>query len=244
MESWEKLIAFDYRTKRLIRIRNGIVGEYIKANDAQSTPELSVGEAVHKAKGYLSVLGIEIPPHMSLAAALFNARCDAGITNCWSVVWRPCVNGYSYDDLFCRQQVEVGFHERLGLTDAGIQDYWPLPKSTRIEISCEAAILKAEKAAPLVMETPYYRQCRLPEFKVKNLKYAWLLISAPNWLLDPKRAIWFFDKPPDETRLCWVVVFETVDTVRERPRNFKPMPPDIRIYIDAATGEIVEANFT
>jgi hypothetical protein len=235
-------MGFDYRTKRLTRIRNGMLHEYTKTNCVQSTPELAVGEAVFRAKGYLEFLGIGIPAHMSLAGANFNATYDT--TNCWSIIWLPRVNGYQFDALFCRQIIHVQFHERFGLIEAGIQDYWPLPKSTEIHFSCEAAILKAEKAAPLVMETPFYRQCRLPGFKVEQLKNAQLLISAPNWLLDPERAIWFFDKPPDETRLCWVVVFETVDTVRERPRNFKPMPPDIRIYIDAATGEIVGANFT
>jgi len=235
-------MTFDDQTKRLTRMRNGMLYEHTKTNGVQSAPELTVGEAVHRARGYLDILGIEVPAHMSLAGANFNATYDT--TNCWSIIWLPRVNGYQFDSLFCRQIIHIQFHERLGLIEAGIQDYWPLPKSTEIHFSCEAAILKAEKVAPLVMETPFYRQCRLPGFKVEQLKNVQLLISAPNWLLDPKRAIWFFDKPPEETRLCWVVVFETVDTVPARPRNFKPMPPDIRIYIDAATGEIVGANFT
>ncbi len=236
------VMNFDYRTKRLTRIRNGILEEHTKTNGVQLIPELTVGEAVHRAKGYLDILGIEIPAHMSLANANFSATYDT--TNCWSIMWLPRVNGYKFDPLFCRQTIHVQFHERFGLIEAGIQDYWPLPKSTEIHFSSEAAILKAEKAAPLVMETPFYRQCRLPGFKVEQLKSVQLLISAPNWLLDPKRAIWLFDKPPEETRLCWVVIFETKDTVSARPRNFKPIPPDIRIYIDAATGEIVGANFT
>jgi hypothetical protein len=34
-----------------------------------------------------------------------------------------------------------------------------------------------------------------------------------------------------------------VDTV-EREKGIKLLPPDILIYVDAATGEIVGANFT
>lgn len=235
-------MSFDLRTERLTKIYNGMLDEYMKTNSVQSIPTLSINEAVRKAKQYLDILGIEIKPHMSLYGAQFNAAPDQ--TNCWLVAWEPSINGFPIDVFLSGQGVSVQFHENLGLIMAQTRDVWPLPKFTEVKISRESAILTAEKAAPLVMQTPYYRQCRLPGFKVKGVKSARLLISPPNWLLDPQRAIWIFDKPPEETRLCWVVTFETVDTVPARPRNFKPMPPDIRIYIDAATGEIVGANFT
>jgi hypothetical protein len=74
------------------------------------------------------------------------------------------------------------------------------------------------------------------------MESAELRISVPNWLLDPARAVWIREKPPEETRLCWVVRFRTTDTVDRR--SMKLTPVEILIYIDAATGEVVGANFT
>ena len=78
---------------------------------------------------------------------------------------------------------------------------------------------------------------------MSGLHKAELLIAAPNWLLDPKRAVWLRDKPPEETRLCWVVTFTSVYTGKEEPGTMLA-PPMFIVYIDAATGEIVGANFT
>ena len=114
----------------------------------------------------------------------------------------------------------------------------------KVCVSREEAVLKASKAVPLAMKTPYYLRARLPGFKAKEVKSAELLISVPNWLLDPERANWLPSGPPKETRLCWVIRFTTADAIPVRPRNFKPIPPDVLIYIDSETGEIVGANFT
>ena len=114
----------------------------------------------------------------------------------------------------------------------------------KVCVSREEAILKASRAVPLVMKTPQYLQSRLPGFKAKAVKSAELLVSVPNWLLDPARADWLPERPPKETRLCWVIRFTTADAIPVRPRDFKPIPPDILIYIDSGTGDIVGANFT
>ncbi len=85
--------------------------------------------------------------------------------------------------------------------------------------------------------------CLLLAQEPKEYELAELLIAAPNWLLDPKRAVWLRDKPPEETRLCWVVTFTSVYTGKEDPGTMA-VPPMFIVYIDAATGEIVGANFT
>ena len=110
-------------------------------------------------------------------------------------------------------------------------------------VSKEAAIAKASKAVPLIQRSPYYLQCRLPGFVASGVHKAELLIAAPNWLLDPKRAIWLRDKLPDETRLCWVVTFTSVYAKKTDPDEML-IPPLFLVYIDAATGEVVGANFT
>jgi hypothetical protein len=264
--SVDACISVSYDTKNnLIRsIHNGLLYEYlkpdtvdtnshtqvwvdkaishghIKTNDMDGVPELSIAEAAERAKRYLDVMGIPLATNHVLYSAEFNSGGWSPL--CWELVWGPPDHPYKFDDtpISC----EVTFHEKLGLVHARPAKPRPYPKTMSVNIAKNQAVFKAEKAAPLVMQTPFYLQCRLPGFKVKGVKSAELLISSPNWLLDPERAIWAREPPTDETRLCWVVVFETVDTVRERPRNFKPMPPDILVYIDAATGEIVGANFT
>ncbi len=110
-------------------------------------------------------------------------------------------------------------------------------------VTQDAAITKASKVVPLIQRSPYYLQCRLPGFVVSGVLKAELLVAAPNWLLDPKRAIWLRDKPPEETRLCWVVAFTSVYTGKTEPGELL-VPPVFLVYIDAATGEVVGANFT
>jgi hypothetical protein len=161
------------------------------------------------------------------------------------VLWDSDINGYKFDDFFDNPPAaNVMFHERFGFVVLAMSNPWPHPKSMKVCASREEAILKAAKAVPLVMKTQQYLRARLPGFKAKEVKNAELLISVPNWLLDPARADWLPEHPPKETRLCWVIRFTTADAIPLRPSNFKPIPPDILIYIDSETGEIVGANFT
>jgi hypothetical protein len=258
-------VLYDMGTDRIRSINNGLLLEYLKPDttgtnshsmawvdksmpyerigikEADTIPSLSIAEAAERAKQYLDILGIALPANHVLYSARFNS--DQGMSPLsWALTWGPSDSTCRYDE--SPVSCAVGFHEKLGLLYARSMRSISRPSSEEVKITREQAIFKAEKAAPIVMQTPFYRQCRLPGFNVKGVRSAELLISRPNWLLDPERAIWAREPPTEETRLCWVVVFETVDTVRERPRSFKPIPPDIRIYIDAATGEIVGANFT
>ncbi|MFA7054438.1 MAG: hypothetical protein WC328_15605 [Kiritimatiellia bacterium] len=118
-----------------------------------------------------------------------------------------------------------------------------MPKREDVVVTQDAAITKASIVVPLIQRSPYYLQCRLPGFVVSGVLTAELLVAAPNWLLDPKRAVWLRDRPPEETRLCWVVTFTSVYTGKAEPGELL-VPPLFLVYIDAATGEIVGANFT
>lgn len=77
--------------------------------------------------------------------------------------------------------------------------------------------------------------CALREVELK--------VVAPNWLLDPKRAVWLRTKPAEEMRVCWAVHCLTRPGTEEITLK-KLLPPQIVIYIDAATGEAVGAGFS
>jgi hypothetical protein len=232
-------MRFDYKTKKLKNFNFKLI-DAIK-NNPTTVPSLSLNEAIDKAKIYLRNLGVELPDNASLKTVQFNVNH----MHCWEIRWGPSYGKYDYDDFVTpyEQSIVVAFHETIGLYFFGKRYNFPAPKSTRVKVLKEDAIRRAEKVVPLVMKTPYYQMCRLTGFKVSGLDKAELLVSAPNWLLDPKRAVWVRKKIPEESRLCWVVTLLTVDAVT-RKDGMKPIPPKIVVYVDAATGEIVGANFT
>ena len=224
---------------------NTRLSKYIQTNETQRIPSLSTEQAYAQALRYLDMLGVSLDKRAVLSKLSFGDK-EWEREFMWIVHWEASDGGYRYDDFLeniYSPCIGVSFSEKYGLVYFGNDPFPPPPKTTEVRIQREDAIFKAEKAVPLVMLTPYYRQCRLPGFKVSGVKSAELRIACPNWLLDPSRAIWIWDSPPKETRLCWIVRFTTVDTVK-REEGMKPVPPDILIYIDAATGEIVGANFT
>ncbi len=225
---------------RLTTIWNDSLMRFLKTNNVQCIQSLTTNEAVERAQNYLDIIGVKIPS-IRLREVVFGYYAP----NEWYVGWDRTFQGYRFDSFltFLSQSVSVSFHERYGFLGFYCYDVLPPPCTTDVKISREDAVAKGEKAVPLVMKTPFYRMCRLPDFKVRGIKKAELLIAAPNWLLDPKRAVWMRDKPPEETRLCWVVTYETIGT-KVYEGGLRSIPPDILIYIDAATGEIVGANFT
>lgn len=227
---------------------NRALFRYIQTNDTQAIPSLSLEQAYAQAISYLTIFDVKIDNRAAVAELSWGMELGYkwATTSIWQVVWTPSDGGYRYDEFvknFYNPCISVSFSEKYGFVSFSQSPFPPPPKTTEVRISRESAIFKAEKAVPLVMRTPYYQQCRLPGFKVSGVKSAELRIACPNWLLDPARAIWIWDSPPKETRLCWIVRFTTVDTVK-REDGFLPLSPDILIYIDAATGEIVGANFT
>lgn len=233
---------FEIETGRMFKIANHQLAKHIETNTVNRVPALSVREALARAKGYLDIIGVNLPPNMVLKSIVF----DKEVKNkpWWVIVWEPAENGYPWDDseLCYPHEMSVAFHEQYGFLWFSRTDFWPTPKATEVKIAQDAAIAKAEKAVPLVMRTPFYKSRKLSGFKPSGALSARLMVSAPNWLLDPERAIWIWEKAPEETRLCWVVTFRTVDTV-DRGKGVILSCPQITVYIDAATGEIVGATF-
>lgn len=229
---------------RLHSLHSKAIDDCVKAagDKRQTVPEKSLDQAVSIAKGYLDRLGCTLPSDYHLG----EVRFDASFLSCWEVRWwRVAAGIYSTDrfDPVGQESVSVVFHETLGLEGFGFRTYSPPPKSLEVKVARETAILKASRVAPLVERTPFYKQSRVGGFVIKALKEANLQVAFPNWLLDPARAVYIRDKPPTETRLCWVVRFLTVNGNAEPMPGLKLITPEILIYVDATTGEIVGANF-
>ncbi|MDD2598161.1 MAG: hypothetical protein PHO37_02890 [Kiritimatiellae bacterium] len=232
-------MRINHKTKSL-QVVNCKLDDFVK-KDPMKIPGLSITEAIDKAMFYINKLDVDLPKEMSLKKVQF----DKDYPHCWEVRWGPSYGGYDYDDFVApyEQSIMVVFHETIGFCIYACGNDFPAPISTVTKVSKEDAVRRAEKAAPMVMKTPYYKMARVPGFKVSGLDKAELLIAAPNWLLDPSRAQWIRQEVPEESRLCWVITLLTVDTVK-REDGMLPIPPKIVVYIDAATGEIVGANFT
>lgn len=217
----------------------------IKESCRQRCPELTLNEAVERARHYIEDLETSIPTNFLLSEVTFNKL----FPSCWHVTWAPVISGFEYerDFAFRVQEAVVVFHETLGFVGFSYICYLPEPTITAVNVEREAAILKASRLAPLVFKTPFYQSCRMPGFKISGVKNAALKIVGPNWLLDPGRAKWGDGIPPVETRLCWVVRFTTVDEdSREWENRGKRqlIAPEIVVYIDSGTGECVGANFS
>jgi len=244
-------LSIDAKTMMVTNIVNKVLLKYLKdtTTQRQSIPIFTIEKAVQTAKEYLKIFGVKLPADCMLAEVAF----DKNYPSRWEVRWKRYAGGYPYDEFVepYAEYVVVIFHETLGLSSYGSRITTPLPKSLEIKVSRDEAIIKASKYVPVVLRTPYYRQGRADGFVVSGLNSCELKVAAPNWLLDSKRAIWTREKPAEENRLCWVVCFKTVDSKAEERGNrnkdskpFKIIPPEILIYIDAATGECVGANFT
>ena len=227
---------------KLISLYNYQLDYYISTNNILhvSIPAWTPQVAIDKSKDILKAL--HIPAAGMAVKRVCRTRIDCSV---WRVHWERRHQGIPYDPFVDQldQRVEVDISERHGFVGYYGRYDFPVPKRMDVLVRQEDAIAKASKAVPLIQRSPYYLQCRLPGFVVSGLRSAELLVAAPNWLLDPKRAIWLRDKPPDETRLCWVITFTSVYTGKTEP-NAIPLAPAFLVYIDAATGEIVGANFT
>jgi hypothetical protein len=209
----------------------------------QEIPQLSFREAIDRAKAYLAEYHIPLSSDLKLNKVKFNYSVLYG---CWSVSWCRLAGGYEWDDFEPSEEgVGVVFHEKRGLYTIADSSHDPPPKSFKVVMTREEAIVKAPNYVPLVERTPFYRMARLDGFVPTTLVSCNLRIVAPNYLLDPKRAAWLPGKVPTETFLCWAVRFSTVDAkASKRPGPGKLIPPDIVIYLDAATGDCVGADFS
>ena len=226
---------------QLILLNNHRLGGYITSNELHRIPAWTPQEAIDKAKQILNVINITAVTNMAIKEVTFDRKGYA----IWRVCWEPHVQNIKYDSFIDQstQKIEVDISEKYGFVGYYGRYDFPVPKRMDVLVTQEAAIAKALKTVPLIQRSPYYLQCRLPGFVASGVRKAELLIAAPNWLLDPKRAIWLRDKLPDETRLCWVVTFTSVYSKKTDPDEMLILPLFL-VYIDAATGEVVGANFT
>jgi hypothetical protein len=243
-------IQADTKQIRLVTCRGGRTMDLMellkKPEFRQEKPHLSDSEVLASARRYLDTFHIPLLPETQVKIT-YNEIWPF----CWDIRWHRCIQGYPWDDSDSSrdENVVVTFHEQFGLMIAANTVFSPAPKSLKVSVTREEAIGKAMANVPKVMGTPYYRELRADGFVADKVESCELKVAIPNWLLDPQRAEWLPEKFPEETRLCWVVWVSTVDTkAADRPKAkngtvVKLICPKILLYIDAATGEIVGANF-
>ena len=215
----------------------------------QKSPTLTRQVAIERAKNYLRIFKIDVPPNYKLHDVEFNRNW----ISCWDVSWWRYSGKYPWDcyggGTAVSENVDVGFHEKDGLLLVRSRGCCPEPKSLEVKISKAEAIAKATRCVPLLQKTPIYRSALRDGFVVKKVLWCELMVSVPNWWLDPERAVDDPQGPPSETRLCWKVEFETKDSKEDERRRKGELGPDMSlaapemtIYIDAATGEAVGAG--
>ena len=214
----------------------------------QRTPALTRDAAIERAKEYLRIFKIDVPANYKLTMANFESG-----EHCWRVCWGRFSGQYlwEWERSLQSETVFVDFYEKEGLVVLSAHGCnCPEPKHLEVKISKEEAIAKATRCIPLLQRTQIYRSCRLDGFVFKSVKSCEVRVSAPNWWLDPKRAIFMSNGlVPKETRLCWRVKLETMDSKQEDRRRKGElgsgeslMSPEMTFYIDAATGEAVGAD--
>ena len=210
------------------------------------TPALTVTKAVAKARNYLDAFEIDISSeNVTLSTVEFDGGDyfnDDCYDFCWEIRWTRVTDGYPWDDFseYSIESIIVVFHEKHGLYLIGNDIFSTPPESTTVELKRGEAILRASDYAPLVQKTPFYRRAHLGKAVISAVASCELKVAAPNWLFDHERAPGIRDGPPAETRLCWVVEFET-RPARKMQRGLKG---SVSIYLDAKTGDVVGANFT
>ena len=237
----------------LVGVVNGyLCRHYTPPMGWQKKATLTREAAFERAKDYLKIFKIEVPSDYRPAEASFH---DSGEGDCyWWIVWSRCCGQYLWDiSTLDSETVVVQFYEKEGLARLYNESCnCPAPKRLDVKISKEEAIEKATQCIPLLQRTPIYLSCRRDGFIAKSVISCELLVSAPNWWFDPKRATYLQSGVvPKETRLCWKVMFETMDSKQEERRRKGELgpteslaAPKMTIYIDAATGEAVGANST
>ena len=224
--------------------------EYKPPSGWQETATLTREAAIERAKEYLKIFKIDVPPGYKLEEANFGRYGEEH--SCWQVSWRRFSGPYQWDWYSLgTESVFVDFYEKEGLWGLySCRCDCPEPKRLEVKITKEEAIAKATRSVPLVQRNPSYRSSMRDGFVAKSVKSCELLVSAPNWWFDPKRCTFMsVGKAPTETRLCWKVELETIDSKEEKRRRKGELgpqdsliAPEMTIYIDAATGEAVGAS--
>ena len=201
---------------------------------------LTPGGAVARAQDYLVLFGMEIPTNYRLVQVAFGKR----VSSRWNVEWESYHEGIPFKDfIVSTPTIAACFHETKGFVSLERTSEAPPSRPGEIQVTRDEAIIKAMSVAQFVEKSPHYLRHREPGFVPCAIREVKLAVAVPNWLLDPKRAIWLRDKPPEETRICWLVQILTRAGTEDLAKR-RLLPPQVTIMIDAKTGETAGANFS
>ncbi len=231
-------------------VNSFVCHEYRPPSGWQKTPTLARDAAIERAKEYLKIFKIDVPPDYKLAEANFGRYGQGKM--CWRVLWNRFSGQHRWDESSLgMESVFVDFYEKEGLVNlSSCRCNCPEPKRLDVKIAKEEAMERATRCVPLVQRNPNYRSSMRDGFVAKSVTNCELRVSAPNWWFGPKPCTYMsVGKAPTETRLCWKIKIATMDSKQEERRRKGELgsdesliAPEMTIYIDAATGEAVGAN--
>jgi hypothetical protein len=209
-------------------------------NSAFYAYSLNPDQAVARARKGLQALGFDIPANYELSAV------DVGhdLDGVWSIRWSPVFEGIPFAGGQPSEVpgVAVEFSETLGMLRVRTSPILPEPKMREVRLSQQEAIQIAMKRWQEIEETPDYLRVHKPGYLFFSIEETALCVRAPNWYLDRERAAAVKGKPANETRICWRVHLLT-RLGAEPEGEVPPRPPEHFIYLDAATGECIAADF-
>ncbi len=227
---------------RVLCVGNCLVGSTKEPPSGwQKIPTLTREAAIERAKGYLKVFNMDVPPDYKLTVTNFG---DDGGPGCWRVLWRRFSGPYPWDDASLQWEcVFVDFYEKEGLSTVSAHGCnCSAPRSLKVRISKEEAIAKAIR----YMTRPWYDRRWRVEAKgvVKSVVSCELMVSAPRAGARAEREVMEAmseGQAPRETRLCWKTDL-TVGTLWDY-KGKKPQTEDrayeYLVLIDAETGAVM-----
>lgn len=234
---------FDALTGMLIGAYDKQLGKINSDFHSQRVPGLTVTEAMAKAEGYLTAVGMTLPTDHEVAECSFGVRGHAE----WRVIWVKKYGDYRQSTeggAHILDSMEVRFHEKYGLIR--FSNCWngPAPKSLEVKVSLEQALGIFDRAFPAIEEVWIYKSWTPGPMLITKIQKAELAVSYPNWWLDPARRTLMPTEPIQERRLCWVILAILTEANPEdasKPINHR-QTKELSVSIDAATGEVIRFN--
>jgi hypothetical protein len=234
---------------RLVGIVNSFVHwKYKRPSSDQTTPTLTREAAIERAKEYLKVFKMDVPPDYKLQTV----KSDGSH---WTVRWNRFSGQYLWDFTDAdmaggsanSEAVFIEFYEKEGLDWLSCHGCCPAPRSLKIKVSKEDAIAKATRY--LNQHHTWYEGSRRVDYNgvVTIVHSCDLRVSVPHWGALAEQAA-LQGLAPRETRLCWRIHLGMMTTrdcmdYKENKRKWKErIAFHVEVWVDAETGKVMRSE--
>jgi hypothetical protein len=211
--------------------------EYEHSLVKQTHSALTREAAVERAKEYLKIFKIEVPPDYKLLEADFGGDRPGR----WHVLWRRFSGPYPWDGRSLNWEcVFVDFYEKEGLVVVSANGCnCPAPRSLKVKVSKEEAIAKATR----YLNRTWYNRVDgcVGKTVVTEVGTCELLVSAPRLGVLAEGDRQSDGQPPRETRLCWKTQLGTLSTsdYKNKKGPGSKHGAEVLVWIDAETGKVM-----